>query len=116
MHYNFKVDKDIKKAETLPSKFYMNESIFELVKTKIFSKSWQWIGHENLVKEPNSIYPISLMKNFLDEPILVTKDNNGIISWFGKNNFTLHLFSILNCSTYGNQAKVSPRALDWNII
>tara|TARA_B100001741_G_scaffold290434_1_gene269916 strand:+ start:778 stop:1866 length:1089 start_codon:yes stop_codon:yes gene_type:complete len=80
MHYNFKVDKDIKKAETLPSKFYMDESIFDLVKRKIFSKSWQWIGHENLVKQPNSIYPISLMNNFLDEPILLTKDNNGIIS------------------------------------
>ena len=36
MHYNFKVDKDIKKAETLPSKFYMDESIFELVKKKFF--------------------------------------------------------------------------------
>ncbi len=80
MHYNFKVDKDINKAETLPSKFYMDESIFDLVKRKIFSKSWQWIGHENLVKQPNSIYPISLMNNFLDEPILLTKDNNGIIS------------------------------------
>ena len=80
MDYNFKVDKDIKKAETLPSKFYMDESIFDLVKRKIFSKSWQWIGHENLVKQPNSIYPINLMNNFLDEPILLTKDNNGIIS------------------------------------
>ena len=80
MHYNFRVDKDIKKAETLPSKFYMDQSIFDLVKEKIFSKSWHWIGHENLVKEPNSIHPITLMENFLDEPILLTKDNNGVIS------------------------------------
>ena len=39
MHYNFKVDKDIKKAETLPSKFYMDQSIFDLVKEKIFSNT-----------------------------------------------------------------------------
>ena len=80
MNYNFKVDQDIEKAETLPSKFYMNESIFELVKSKIFLKSWQWIGHENLVKQPNSVYPFNLMENFLDEPMLLTKDENEVIS------------------------------------
>ena len=37
MHYNFKVDKDIKKAETLPSKFYMDESIFFFTNSKIDS-------------------------------------------------------------------------------
>ena len=69
MHYNFIIDKDINKAETLPSKFYMNESIFELVKIKIFSKSWQWIGHEDLIDKPNSVCPLNLMDDFLDEPV-----------------------------------------------
>ncbi len=80
MHYNFIIDKDINKAETLPSKFYMNESIFELVKIKIFSKSWQWIGHEDLIDKPNSVCPLNLMDDFLDEPILLTKDQKGVIS------------------------------------
>ena len=80
MNYNFKVDPDIRKAETLPSKFYMDESIFTLVKSKIFLKSWQWIGHENLVERPNSVYPFTLMENFLDEPMLLTKDENEVIS------------------------------------
>ena len=44
----FHINSDISKAETLPATFYKDKDIFENVKEKIFLKTWQWIGDENL--------------------------------------------------------------------
>ena len=61
-----KVKKDIKTAETLPSDFYKNESIFEVAKEKIFVKSWQYIVHENILQININLYPFTFIPNFID--------------------------------------------------
>ena len=48
MKNKFNVESDISKAETLPSSFYKDSKIFEDLKSKIFLKSWQWIGDTDL--------------------------------------------------------------------
>ncbi|MGI8543006.1 MAG: hypothetical protein ACR2MD_05940 [Aridibacter sp.] len=40
----FKINPDIRKAETLSSLFYTNEKYFEQSKEKIFTRTWQIVG------------------------------------------------------------------------
>ena len=51
MNLNFNVDSDIRKAETLPAIFYKDPELFEIIKKKIFLRTWHWIGDENLILE-----------------------------------------------------------------
>lgn len=75
----YQINKDITKAETLPASFYRDQKTFDLIKEKIFYKSWQWIGDENLVKLPKHTHPFILLDGFLTEPMLLTKDEKGDI-------------------------------------
>ena len=75
MKKKFKINPDISKAETLPSSFYKDLSIFELVKNKVFLRSWQWIGDENLINESVNLHPFVLLEGYLDEPLLLSKNN-----------------------------------------
>jgi len=77
MKNEFIVDQDITKASTLPSSFYKTDSIFDQIKEKIFLKSWQFIGDEELVKLPKSAHPFILLNSYLNEPMLLTKDEDG---------------------------------------
>ena len=69
------IDSDITKAETLPASFYKNSETFELLKEKLFLKSWQWIGDQSIIKK-NSAYPITILENFLTEPVLLTRSED----------------------------------------
>ncbi|WP_370477765.1 SRPBCC family protein [Tamlana flava] len=80
MAYNFYIDHDISKAETLPSSFYRDESVFDAVKEKIFLKSWHFIGDKTLVSAKRSVYPFSLLEGYLSEPLVLTKDSDNNIS------------------------------------
>ncbi len=72
----FKINEDISIAETLSSEFYTEEKFFELSKEKIFSRSWQYACDKDLVKVPGQIHPFFLLENFLDEPLILTRDKN----------------------------------------
>jgi choline monooxygenase len=43
-------------------------------KEKIFAASWQFIGDTDLVKEKGSCHPFTLLSEYLNEPLLLTKD------------------------------------------
>ncbi len=74
------IDPDIAKAKTLDSDFYTSKEVFEQCKEKIFAPSWQFIGSDDLVKENGDVCPFTLLENFLNEPLLLTKDRSGEIS------------------------------------
>ena len=80
MKDKFTIQTDISKAETLPASFYRDKEVFELLKEKVFLKSWQWIGDENLVKLPQSVHPFVLLDGYLTEPLLITKQADETIS------------------------------------
>lgn len=82
MGNKFYIDSDIKKAETLPASFYKDERIFKELKEKIFLKSWHYIGDENLVALPQSVYPLVLLDNYLTEPILIVRNQDDKINCF----------------------------------
>lgn len=79
MRHKFTIDPDINKASTLPSSFYRSQTVFEDIKEKIFLKSWQFIGDEELVKLPKSAHPFVLLDGYLTEPLLLTRDEKGDI-------------------------------------
>ncbi len=80
MAAKFNIHRDIKKAETLPTTFYTDQTVFDAVKENIFLSSWQWIGDKNLVKLPQSVFPFVLLDGFLTEPMLLTRDENDTIN------------------------------------
>jgi choline monooxygenase len=75
----FYIDPDISVAKTLDTQFYTDPGVFELSRRKIFEKSWQYMGDEWLVSKPGSCYPFTLLENFLNEPLLLTRDSGNQI-------------------------------------
>jgi len=70
------IDKDIRKAKTIPSKFYHSKKIYKKLK-ELFNKSWQFIGNTDLL-EHNNVSPDILLEGMLDEPYVLTKTGNDI--------------------------------------
>ena len=73
MSYNFFIDPDITKAETLPTSFYKDQD------DHIFLKTWQWIGDENQVELSQTAHPFVLLDGYLTEPMVLTRDKQNNI-------------------------------------
>tara|TARA_Y100001980_G_C14546562_1_gene326720 strand:- start:1631 stop:2659 length:1029 start_codon:yes stop_codon:yes gene_type:complete len=72
---NFYVDQDISIAKSLDSSFYLNDKYYSLSIEKIFKKSWQFIGHKSEFIN-NRINPITILKNSVNEPVVLTKKDD----------------------------------------
>ncbi len=72
---HFEIDPDIRKATTLPSDFYTDPVFFGLSKEKIFSRSWQFVGHISSFK---GLTPFTLLPGSLDEPLLFVRSGDGL--------------------------------------
>lgn len=77
MKYNFYIDPDITKAETLPGIFYRDRNIFERLKEKVFMQTWQWAGDEDRIPHGAFAYPFTLLEGFLEEPMVLVRDEAG---------------------------------------
>lgn len=76
---NFHVDEDIKKAETLPAKFYRSDEVFKLLKERVFKKSYQWFGSiDDLLPQESYVKPLLFVEGFLEEPFFLRKDAAGL--------------------------------------
>ncbi len=73
----FRVDPDIAQAQTIDTAFYLKEEFFEQSKEKIFSNCWQFIGDTDQVKNKGWVTPVNLLEDFINEPLLLSKDKNG---------------------------------------
>ena len=66
------IDPDIRKAHTLPSRFYTDEESFtDLVAG--FEECWHFAAHEDQLSE-NNILPLEHMESLVGEPMLLTRD------------------------------------------
>ena len=72
---SFEVLEDIREARTLPKSVYTDTALFERMKESVFAPSWQFIGDTDLVKVPGQVVPQTLLEGYLDEPVLITRDN-----------------------------------------
>ena len=75
----FFVDPDIAKAKTISTDVYTSNEVFEIFKEKIFANSWQFIGSSELTSQKNNCYPFTLLENYLNEPLLLTREESGKI-------------------------------------
>ena len=73
----FEVNPVIARAKTLTTDFYLDPRYLEESKEKIFAKCWQWIGDSDWLKESGSVAPVTLLENFLNEPLLLSRDKQG---------------------------------------
>jgi choline monooxygenase len=71
----FDINPDIARAETLASEFYTDEKYFRESKEKIFARSWQLVGAKD---EINNLKPHAILEDFLDEPILISRDGENL--------------------------------------
>ena len=70
---------DIAKAETISTDVYLSPDVFTSSKEKIFAPSWQFVGDTGQVKEHGSVLPFTLLEHYLDEPLLLTRDKDGVL-------------------------------------
>lgn len=74
------VDENIARAKTISTDIYTSETCLELAKEKIFAASWQFIGTKEQVKFEGDVQPFVLLKEYLNEPLVLTHDKAGLIS------------------------------------
>ena len=79
MKNKFIVNSNIEQAYTLPARFYQDETVYQNVKEKVLLPSWQLVATTDDLPKNGSLYPFTLLEGSLDEPLLLTRDNNGII-------------------------------------
>jgi len=72
----FSVDSDITQAKTLTTDFYLREEFFQQSKEKIFSNCWHFAGDTDQVKDKGWVTPVNLLEDFMDEPLVISKDKN----------------------------------------
>lgn len=76
---SFFVDPDISIAHTLPVEFYLADDHFRNSREKIFARTWQFLGDTDQVKDPGWVTPVTLLEQFIDERLIISKDKQGAI-------------------------------------
>lgn len=77
MEREFSIDQDIGRAWTLPAAVYRDPAYFELQKERVFARSWQLVGDAARLKAPGHVLPLTLLEGCLDEPLLLTRAEDG---------------------------------------
>ena len=70
------IDPDIRRAATLPAKVYSDPAYFALQQDRVFARSWQFAADSSRVKAPGHVLPFTLLDGCLDEPLVITSDEN----------------------------------------
>lgn len=68
------IHSDIRNASTLPSDFYREEKYLNESKEKIFARTWQFVDDMDNVRLSGQLFPHTLLKGLLDEPVLFVRD------------------------------------------
>lgn len=68
--------KDLAEAYTIHAEFYRDEHLYDLVKERIFARSWQLLTDSDRLKAPGHVYPLTILDGLLNEPILLTRDDD----------------------------------------
>src|SRR5579862_379129 len=79
MPEDFFIDENIARARTIDKRFYTDAGSFELMKERLFASSWQFIGDRDAVRNAGDVYPFTLLENYIDEPLILTRDKKNEI-------------------------------------
>src|SRR5438046_2252626 len=72
--FTFTIDPDIRVARTLPARIYSDLSSFRTQRDRVFTRTWQYAAHDDVVKVAGQVHPFTLLPGALDEPLLLTRD------------------------------------------
>ena len=72
------ISRNIEESATLPAKFYSSERLFNKCIDNLFLHSWQFVTDDSVVQKKNSVYPFTLMREALPEPLFLVKNEEGI--------------------------------------
>ena len=78
MKHPIRVDSEIARAWTLPSHLYTEPGVFAAEKEKIFSRTWQVVGHLSQVASPGDYFTTEL----LGEPLVFVRGLDGKLRGF----------------------------------
>lgn len=73
-----KVDPEIARAWTLPAQLYTHPAVFAAEKERIFSRTWQVVGHGSQVSNPGDYFTTDL----IGEPLLLVRGGDGRLRGF----------------------------------
>jgi len=74
---SFKINEDIRYAETIDTSFYRDPQVWDSCKEKIFAKAWNYIGdRKEMLAGNNNVFPFTLLEKYLDEPLLLVNQND----------------------------------------
>lgn len=72
------IQPDVARAFTLPSQYYFDPAFEAAEKEKIFSRTWQIVGHTSQLPKPGSFFTTTLV----GEPLLITHNSSGQVKGF----------------------------------
>lgn len=75
---SLQIDCDVARAWTLPSYLYTDPATFAAEKEKIFARSWQVVGHRDLVTNAGDYFTTELV----GEPLLIVRGADGKLRGF----------------------------------
>ena len=75
----YSIDPDIAAASTLASAFYRDEAAYAASLERVFARSWQWLGRLDDVAANSTLAPRDLLRDSLDEPLLLARDAAGTL-------------------------------------
>lgn len=70
----------LQQPRTLTSAFYKSEEIYKRSLDLIFARSWQWLDTDSGLSEPGSLKPVTILPGSLNEPVLLSRDEQGKLS------------------------------------
>jgi choline monooxygenase len=71
------VDRDIRRARTLPSRVYFDAGVHRRVIESVLVPSWQPVGDVARLKAPGHVIPFTLLEGSVDEPLVLTLPDDG---------------------------------------
>jgi len=73
---DYEIHPDIAQAHTLPGSFYSDHAAHEKLKQEAFASSWQWFAVRDAAPQPGSVFPFTLLENWLNTPLILSRDHN----------------------------------------
>jgi choline monooxygenase len=73
---SFEIDRDIRIAKTLPARVYSDPDLFRAQRDRIFARTWQYAGSDDLVKVAGQVHPFTLLPGALDEPLVLARGSD----------------------------------------
>lgn len=70
------IDSDIRRAWTVPSRFYGDPATHAAILERVVARSWQIVAHEEDLRTPQQVHPCDFLEGAIHEPLLLTRDSD----------------------------------------